>query len=242
MKTSEKIDQICKALLDFHKEVNRIEKDGENPHFGNSYATIDQIIDEVRPLLAKHGLFIVQMATNDDPSEVKLITRIYHSSGQWMESPPLTLKPQRQDPQAIGSAVTYARRYSLTSFLALNTGEEDDDGNAASGLESKPKQAKQQPKQQAKAQTKNAQGLATDKQWKAIYAICFKKGLEKDQVGELISRMIQREDTSTLTSKEASDIIDGIQDKTKEQLLALIKKDQKNEDQIAKVLEEMGLQ
>ena len=241
MKTSEKVDQICKALLDFHKEVNRIEKDGENPHFGNSYATIDQIIDEVRPLLAKHGLFVMQMATNDDPSEVKLVTRIYHSSGQWMESPPLTLKPQRQDPQAIGSAVTYARRYSLTSFLSLNTGE-DDDGNAASDLESKPKQAKQQPKQQAKAQTKNAQGLATDKQWKAIYAICFKKGLEKDQVGELISRMIQREDTSTLTSKEASDIIDGIQDKTKEQLLALIKKDQKNEDQIAKVLEEMGLQ
>ena len=238
MKTSEKIDQICKALLDFHKEVNRIEKDGENPHFGNSYATIDQIIDEVRPLLAKHGLFIVQMATNDDPSEVKLITRIYHSSGQWMESPPLTLKPQRQDPQAIGSAVTYARRYSLTSFLALNTGEEDDDGNAASGLESKPKQAKQQPKQQAKAQTKSVQGLATEKQRKAIYAICLKKGLEKEQVKKLVSRLIEREDTSTLTSKEAADIIDGIKDMTKDQLLALIGEDQ----EIAKELEEMGIQ
>lgn len=236
MKTSEKVDQICKALLDFHKEVNRIEKDGENPHFGNSYATIDQIIDEVRPLLAKHGLFVMQMATNDDPSEVKLVTRIYHSSGQWMESPPLTLKPQRQDPQAIGSAVTYARRYSLTSFLSLNTGE-DDDGNAASLPQSK---NKQQAKQQTKTNTKG-QALATDKQKKAIFAIATKKGLDREQVKKLVARLIEREDLQTLTSKEASDIIDGIKDLSKEEMLALI--GEKQEDQeVAEILEEMGLQ
>ena len=242
MKTSEKIEQICKALVDFHKEVDKIKKDGNNPHFGNSYATIDQIIDEVRPILAKHGLFVIQTPTNEDATEVKMVTRIYHISGQWMESPPLTLKPQRQDPQAIGSAVTYARRYSLTSFLALNTGEEDDDGNAASGLESKPKQTKQRPKQQAKAQTKNAQGLATGKQRKEIYAICLKKGLKKEQVKKLVSRLIEREDTSTLTSKEADDIIDGIKDMTKNQLLALIGEDQEIDQEIAKELEEMGIQ
>lgn len=240
MRTSDKIDQICKALLDFHKEVNRIEKDGENPHFGNSYATIDQIIDEVRPLLAKHGLFVMQMATNDDPSEVKLVTRIYHSSGQWMESPPLTLKPQRQDPQAIGSAVTYARRYSLTSFLSLNTGE-DDDGNAASlPQQQQTNQTKQQKqtKQQSKA---NGQALATDKQKKAIFAIATKKGLDREQVKKLVARLIEREDLQTLTSKEASDIIDGIKDLSKEEMLALI--GEKQEDQeVAEILEEMGLQ
>ena len=54
-----------------------------------------------------------------------------HESGEWLESDGLTMKPVKNDPQGMGSAITYARRYALQSFLSLNTGE-DDDGNNAS--------------------------------------------------------------------------------------------------------------
>src|SRR5690606_15403268 len=132
MKTSEDIKEITKALVAFHSEVGRITKDGTNPHLKNRYATIDQIIEEIRPVLASHGLFVMQLPSNSEAGEIQMVTRLYHVSGQWMESPSLKIKVERNNAQGIGSAITYARRYSLTSFLGLNTGE-DDDGHAASG-------------------------------------------------------------------------------------------------------------
>lgn len=129
MNRSENISNLAKSLAAFNSEVSKVSKDAANPFFKNNYATLDNIIDEIRPLLSKNGLNVMQFPGGDG-SLVSVITYLVHESGEWIESEPLTMKPVKNDPQAIGSCITYARRYSLQSFLSLNTGE-DDDGNKA---------------------------------------------------------------------------------------------------------------
>ncbi|MEX0417828.1 ERF family protein [Bacillus sp. C30] len=129
MNRSETIAELAKSLVKFNLEVNKIAKDADNPFFKNNYATLDTIIDEIRPILSKHGLSIMQIPSGDGQN-VTLKTLLLHESGEWLESDELTMKPVKNDPQAVGSCITYARRYSLAAFLSLNTGE-DDDGNGA---------------------------------------------------------------------------------------------------------------
>jgi hypothetical protein len=128
---SDSIANIAVALVKFNGEVSKIEKDSSNPHFKNKYASLDNIIDEIRPILHKHGLSIMQFPGGDG-ERFTMTTMLLHESGEWIESQPIVMKPVKNDPQGIGSCTTYARRYSLSSFLSLNTGE-DDDGEGASG-------------------------------------------------------------------------------------------------------------
>ncbi|MEN3134135.1 ERF family protein [Bacillus albus] len=137
MNRSENVVELAKALVKFNSEVNKIAKDANNPFHKNTYATLDTIIDEVRPILSKNGLSVMQIPSGDGQN-VTLKTLLLHESGEWLESDALTMKPVKNDPQAIGSCVTYARRYSLAAFLSLNTGE-DDDGNHATRAEDKGK-------------------------------------------------------------------------------------------------------
>lgn len=130
MNRSESISKLAVSLVAFNGEVSKIEKDSVNPHFRNKYASLDNIIDEIRPILTKHGLAVIQMPSGDGET-LTMSTLLVHTSGEFIESPPLTMRPSKNDPQGIGSCATYARRYSLAAFLSLNTGE-DDDGNAAS--------------------------------------------------------------------------------------------------------------
>ena len=130
IKRSETISALSKALVQFNAKVGKISKDAKNPFFKNNYATLDNIIDEVRPILAEYGLNILQMPSGDGQN-IQITTLLIHESGEWLESETLTMKPVKNDPQGLGSAITYARRYALQSFLSLNTGE-DDDGNNAS--------------------------------------------------------------------------------------------------------------
>lgn len=133
---SESIKNLAIALVKFNSEVKIIEKDASNPHFKNRYASLDTIVDEVRPLLAKHGLSVLQFPGGDG-EKFTLRSMLIHESGEWIESEPLTMRPVKNDPQGIGSCNTYARRYSLSSLLSLNTGE-DDDGNVATHGDGQP--------------------------------------------------------------------------------------------------------
>jgi hypothetical protein len=130
MNKSESISSISKALVSFNTEITKITKDAKNPFFKNKYATLDNIVDDIRPILAKNGLCIMQMPSGSGDAVI-MKTLLLHESGEYIESDILTMKPAKNDPQAIGSCITYARRYSIGAFLSLNTGE-DDDGNKAS--------------------------------------------------------------------------------------------------------------
>lgn len=158
MNKSESIKNLALAMVKFNCEVGKVAKDANNPFFKNKYATLDTIIDEVRPLLAKNGLTLMQIPGGDGDN-VMLKTFLMHESGEWMESDRLIMKPVKNDPQAIGSCITYARRYSLNSFLSLNTGE-DDDANKATGLNEKTRSNQARP-----------QSLASDAQIKKLFAM-----------------------------------------------------------------------
>jgi hypothetical protein len=128
--------ELAKALAAFNKETISIEKDANNPFHKSKYATLDGIIATVKPLLAKHGLSVLQFASGDG-EHVGIQTILLHESGESLESPVLLLKPAKNDPQGIGSAVTYGKRYSYVATLSLPIGiDADDDGNAASGIQS----------------------------------------------------------------------------------------------------------
>lgn len=155
MNRSESIVKIASALAQFNGEVSKISKDAANPFHKNKYSTLDNIVDGVRPVLTKYGLSIMQIPSNDEQGNVIMKTLLLHESGEFLESEPLKMKPAKNDPQGIGSCITYARRYQISAFLSLNTGE-DDDGNAASG-QAPPDQKKPQNSGQKRTGSANKQ-------------------------------------------------------------------------------------
>jgi hypothetical protein len=128
MKTSDKIDLIAAALVKLQAEIEPAIKDSENPHFKSHFASLDSIWSVAAPVLTKNNIAVFQGGDLDGSIPV-LVTRLIHSSGQWIEGrfPLLSMKPN--DPQAQGSSITYAKRYGLAAALGITT--IDDDGNAA---------------------------------------------------------------------------------------------------------------
>ncbi|BCC74178.1 single-stranded DNA-binding protein (plasmid) [Bacillus cereus] len=208
MNKSETITELAKALVKFNSEVNKIAKDADNPFFKNNYATLDTIIDEIRPILSKHGLSIMQIPSGDGQN-VTLKTLLLHESGEWLESDELTMKPVKNDPQAVGSCITYARRYSLAAFLSLNTGE-DDDGNGATYGKDKPKPKGNNGHNPSKPQG-SGNGKASEKQMKMIHAkiahVATLTQTDKQTVEDTLKGNINAENLSDLSSQLASKAI-----------------------------------
>ena len=133
MKTSESIKEIAVALHKFHGLMGKVGKDAVNPHFKNKYASLSNIIEATTPHLNAVGLSIIQL-----PCESGLETMILHISGEYISSVSLTPCKDASNPQALGSALTYARRYALGAVLSLNI-DEDDDAQRATVAPSKVK-------------------------------------------------------------------------------------------------------
>ena len=210
MNKSETITELAKALVKFNSEVNKIAKDADNPFFKNNYATLDTIIDEIRPILSKHGLSIMQVPSGDGQN-VTLKTLLLHESGEWLESDELTMKPVKNDPQAVGSCITYARRYSLAAFLSLNTGE-DDDGNGATYGKDKPKSKGNSGQAPSKPQGSSGNGKASEKQMKMIHAkiahISALTKTEKQTIEDTLKGNIGTDNLSEISSQVASKAIE----------------------------------
>lgn len=132
MKTSEKIDLLAAALVAAQSEIGNATKNAKNPHFKNNYADLGAIIDAVKPVLNKHGIAVIQSLSyslmGEEAPNLMLGTRLVHVSGQWIEDYAKSPLP-KADPQGVGSATTYLRRYSLAAFLCIT--QEDDDGEGA---------------------------------------------------------------------------------------------------------------
>ncbi|QWG81380.1 MULTISPECIES: ERF family protein [Bacillus cereus group] len=214
MNKSETITELAKALVKFNSEVNKIAKDADNPFFKNNYATLDTIIDEIRPILSKHGLSIMQIPSGDGQN-VTLKTLLLHESGEWLESDELTMKPVKNDPQAVGSCITYARRYSLAAFLSLNTGEDDDGNGATYGKGNKPNQngnSGQAPNKPVGNGNSSSNGKASEKQMKMIHAkiahISALAKTDKQTIEDTLKGNIGTENLSEISSKIASKAIE----------------------------------
>jgi hypothetical protein len=149
METSESIKEIATALCKFQSEVDKIKKTEENSFFKSKYADLSAILDVIRKPLSDNNLSFVQFPTEKH----QLCTMLMHTSGEWMRAT-YEMTPTKNDPQGLGSVITYQRRYALGAILGLNI-DNDDDGNAAST----PAQTKAVP-----AQTK-AGPAQTEKKW-----------------------------------------------------------------------------
>lgn len=106
-----------------------VQKAKENPFFHSRYADLSTVVQTVTPIIAEHGLSVTQLPDYDGDRDL-LTTRLLHESGQWIEAS-MRLLPIKSDPQAQGSAITYARRYAYCAVLGI-VADEDDDGQAAS--------------------------------------------------------------------------------------------------------------
>jgi hypothetical protein len=125
MERSQSIQNLTQGLAKFHAMVGRISKDAKNPFFKSNYASLPHIITEVAEPLEKAGLILSQFPNGDG-----LTTMLIHAESGEFISATYTLQVVRQnDPQAQGSAISYARRYAITSVL--NLAISDDDGEAA---------------------------------------------------------------------------------------------------------------
>jgi len=131
MKTSETINELCTALIKAQGEFSVAAKSAKNSFFKSHYADLQSIIVASRPALVKNGLGFSQMCS-DCEFGTFLVTRIFHTSGQWMQSE-VKIRTTKDDPQSFGSALSYFKRYSLQAALGIIASDDDDDGNSASG-------------------------------------------------------------------------------------------------------------
>lgn len=120
---------IAKALVSAQKDFGPALKSSTNPHFRSRYADLSACVEAVIDALNDNGIALVQQ-THDCEAGVIVETVFIHESGEMISCGRLHVPAAKQDPQGYGSALTYARRYSL--MAACGIAPEDDDGNAAS--------------------------------------------------------------------------------------------------------------
>lgn len=128
---SNDIAELAQALTTAQAELKNPYNTADNPFYKSKYAPLPDVLNIVRPILAKHGLSIIQTPKGEG-TLIGVETLILHSSGQYILCEPYFLPLVKSDAQAAGGAVTYARRYALNAVLGIS-GEEDDDANQASG-------------------------------------------------------------------------------------------------------------
>jgi hypothetical protein len=125
MRTSDDIKDIAKALATAQASMKNAPLNKVNPHFKSKYADLAGIRDAVTPSLSACGISVSQTIDHREAG-VYVVTRLIHSSGQWLESAcPIPLGKM----QELGSAITYARRYSLSAICGI-AADEDDDANS----------------------------------------------------------------------------------------------------------------
>lgn len=121
--------QIAKALVTAQKNFAPAIKSSKNPHFKNSYAPLDVCLEAVMDAFNEAGIFLMQ-AMHESEGGVVIETTFVHESGEVMSAGKLFVPASKNDAQGFGSALTYARRYSLMSACGIS-GENDDDGEGA---------------------------------------------------------------------------------------------------------------
>jgi hypothetical protein len=190
------IDTLAKALNAFQAELVTVGKEADNPFFKSKYADLGSIMKAAQPVLTKHGLSVVQIPSNIN-GEPALTTVVMHTSGESIEAQaPLILA--KNDPQGVGSAITYMRRYAYAAILQIVI-DEDDDGNKAS-----PKQAANKP------HVASSNNPASNKQRKYLATLLTNRGISTKAMPEYLESNFGVIQGSTMTAKQASEIIEQL--------------------------------
>ena len=173
MNKSESIKNLATALHKAQGQIKHAIKDAANPFFKSRYADLVSVWDAIRDAFQANGLSVSQMPDMDGEKPV-LVSILMHVSGEYLESR-ILLNPAKNDPQGIGSCISYYRRYSLQAIAGVCA--DDDDGEAAHGRI--PTKVDVTTGEVKKAQTKLSD---TDKAALGIYGSCIEQGLGDEGV------------------------------------------------------------
>jgi hypothetical protein len=177
---------LYSALVKCQSQIKTALKDSKNPHFKSSYADLTSVMLACKDALAANDLAVLQLSRIHESGAPVLVTRIIHTSGEHIEGEfPLVCKDPN-DPQKLGSAVTYARRYALSAALGITA--DDDDGQAAAG---------HTPAPAPKPQTKPAGNAMSD--LFAAHKLAYPKAVE-DLIGKPVAQWSENDKT---TAREA---------------------------------------
>ena len=201
------IGKLAEALSKVQGEMGAAEKNADNPYFKSKYADLATCWGVAREPLSRNGLAVVQTTAqsfeeigeaNRKQLVITINTILMHSSGEWI-SGSMSMPLAKNDPQGVGSAVSYGRRYGLSAILGIVGKDEDDDANAAS----MPPQTAPARKAAAKAQAAGAPQAAAKKaevraraeqSLKGMLLDDAGLGLKPSEVADWIRRTIGRDD------------------------------------------------
>lgn len=139
MTQSSEVKDLFTALSKAQSEIRGAVKDSANPFFKSKYADLESVWEACRAALTSNGLSVIQTTEYQVEAGTCVVTTLGHSSGQWIKGT-LPIMAIKNDPQGIGSAITYARRYALAGIVGIV--QVDDDGESAMGRSVvKPQQA-----------------------------------------------------------------------------------------------------
>jgi hypothetical protein len=142
MNRSEQLGELAAALAQAQGVMLGAKKDSDNPYFKSKYADLASVVEAIRGPLSAHGLSYVQIPIPTEGDWVRVETVLLHASGQWI-SGTVEVPVSKADAHGYGGALTYARRYGLSSIVGV--AQEDDDGNAATQAKPRPTEAEMMP-------------------------------------------------------------------------------------------------
>lgn len=134
---SDTITKIAIALLKAQRNMTNAVKDSKNPFFKSNYADLNAVREASHGALNTEGIVVLQPVVQNEQGKSFVRTLLLHESGEYLGSDTEIVCAKQNDPQALGSAITYARRYGLQAMVSL--GAEDDDGEKAMGRTHTPK-------------------------------------------------------------------------------------------------------
>jgi len=201
------ITKLVTALINAQQNYKPLLKTAENPYFHSKYATLPDCMRSCKDALAHEGLTITQREVSIE-GEPHLLTQLLHLSGEWLGGFSL-LNPDKDTPQGMGSALTYARRYALCGMVGLAP-DEDDDGNSASGITETSKDAprraeaaKANPKVKKVVKTLTAQAVNAAKA----------NGWQNKEVTELIVQQFGVSEMKELSPSQVMELIKKLNDR-----------------------------
>ena len=207
-KRSDEINEIVKALVKVQAEIKNPKKEANNPFFKSKYSTLDSVIETYKELCSKNDLVVmenpVSKVTESGKSLIGVEILLMHSSGQFINFDPYLLSPVKNDPQGVGSSITYARRYTLSSVFNIAS-EDDDDGNSASGNVNKNAPRQTPPKQIAATQAEIGN---LKKEIIAFSTLMTEQG--KDVKPEQVEQTLNITDYAKLNSEDVKEAVNKL--------------------------------
>ena len=194
------MENIYKAFVKFQSEFKGMKPDSSNPFFKSTYISLDGILETIRPILAKNGLAVIQEATGDG-DYIFVKTKLIHESGEMIETEVLKMKPQKNDPQSMGSCITYSKRYQLAALLGICECI-DDDANIATYGNSVPEQSK-------------SNGKLSAKQVGRLLAIGLKAGIKEPEIKKVIKAEFEKDKIEDLSIEAYNSICSRLEVKVK---------------------------